>query len=155
MAWSPNRSPRGTWKPEFIVVHVTDGGGSGAHTWMMDDRSEVSAHFLVYEDGRIEQLVPLSNAAWHCGTVRNPTKIGAPLLHPGANPNLYSIGIEFAGKGNQTTWPEPQLRAGGTLLQLLGYPKLPVLLHRDIRSNKTCPGTLPITRLLEMAEEAS
>ena len=51
---------------------------------------EVSAHYVVEEDGRVLQLVPESRRAWHAGksfwageTDMNSASIGIEIVHPG------------------------------------------------------------------------
>lgn len=79
---SPNYSARlpGV-KPHLIVIHDTEGGCGGSVNWFTQKRSEVSAHFVVSEDGsQVIQCVALADKAWHACFY-----------------NSMSIGIEMAG----------------------------------------------------------
>jgi N-acetylmuramoyl-L-alanine amidase len=64
---SPNFGPRNNRIiPDAIILHYT-GMASGA---LAEDRlcnieAEVSAHYIVHEDGRIVQMVPEEARAWH------------------------------------------------------------------------------------------
>ena len=78
---SPNFSSRGGQSIRLIVVHDTEGSYAGAVGWFTMPRSQVSAHFVMREDGaEVTQMVPLTAKAWHA-----------------CNVNPYSIGIEGAG----------------------------------------------------------
>ena len=59
--------------------------------------SEVSAHYLVLEDGRVIQMVPESRRAWHAGVSfwAGETDI-----------NSCSIGIEIANPGHDFGYPD-------------------------------------------------
>ena len=95
---SPNFGPRNNGiLPDAIILHYT-GMASGA---LAEDRlcnveAEVSAHYLVHEDGRIVQMVPEAARAWHAGA----------SFWAGANDmNSHSIGIEIANAGHPNADP--------------------------------------------------
>ncbi len=50
-----------------IVVHVTEGNFWGSVRWLRNPRAHASSHFVVARNGRIIQLVHLSDIAWHAG----------------------------------------------------------------------------------------
>ena len=50
-----------------IVVHVTEGSFWGSVRWLRNPRAHASSHFVVARNGRIIQLVHLSDIAWHAG----------------------------------------------------------------------------------------
>ncbi len=86
---SPNKQiGRRGFKPEAIVIHITQGNFSGANSWLRNPKSQVSCHFLTKRDGYIEQIVAVENTAWHAGIVKNAKW---SLLKDGVNPNLYTI----------------------------------------------------------------
>ncbi len=77
---SPNFSSR-TAPVDLIVVHDTEGGFAGAVSWFSQKQSQVSAHFVLKEDGtEAVQMVHLDDKAWHAVSF-----------------NSRSIGIEMAG----------------------------------------------------------
>ena len=51
----------------FIVIHVTEGGFLGTVSWLRDPRAHASANFVVSRTGRVQELVPLHDIAWHSG----------------------------------------------------------------------------------------
>lgn len=140
---SPNRwVGRFGYKPEAIVIHITDGSYEGAHSWLLNPKSQVSAHYIIKDDGKYDALVKPTDTAWHCGIVIRPTW---KLLKQGINPNLYTIGIELA----LTSQQKPTLRMMRTLRSLLvemttrfniPIDRDHIVMHREIRANKTCPG---------------
>ena len=83
--------------PDILLLHYTgmpDGQGmSGAERairWLAMPASEVSAHYVVDEDGRITQLVPELRRAWHAGRGAwgeendvNSASIGIEIVNPG------------------------------------------------------------------------
>src|SRR5919199_4963549 len=64
---SPNRtdSNRTARTIDGIVIHVTEGRFLGSVRWLANARSGGSAHFVVSKDGKVVQLVSVTNVAWH------------------------------------------------------------------------------------------
>ncbi|MGL4405197.1 MAG: N-acetylmuramoyl-L-alanine amidase [Notoacmeibacter sp.] len=95
---SPNFGPRNNGIfPDTIILHYT-GMASGA---LAEDRlcnieAEVSAHYLVYENGRITQMVPEAARAWHAG---------ASFWAGATDMNSHSIGIEISNPGHPNADP--------------------------------------------------
>jgi N-acetylmuramoyl-L-alanine amidase len=89
---SPNFGPRrGPFHPDMVVLHYTGmKTGAGAEAWLCNPVSEVSAHYLVHEDGRVVQMVRESDRAWHAGksswrghTDLNSASVGIEIVNPG------------------------------------------------------------------------
>ena len=89
---SPNHNERrGGLRPNCLILHYTGmPTGEGALARLCDPASEVSSHYLVWEDGRIDQLVPETRRAWHAGkafwrgeTDLNSASIGIEIVNPG------------------------------------------------------------------------
>jgi hypothetical protein len=74
-----HRPPRAIDK---VVIHVTEGGFLGSVSWLKNPHAHASSHFVVARDGRIIQLVHLSDIAWHAGNWRV---------------NSESVGVEHEG----------------------------------------------------------
>lgn len=110
VTWAPpggrNFTPALHRKITTIVIHVTDGGSlTGNVSWLIDDKSEASAHYVVSRDGSIVQLVPLHDIAWHSGN---------------KNVNLHSIGIEHVGETyDPAGFPAAEYRASAHLVAWL------------------------------------
>jgi N-acetylmuramoyl-L-alanine amidase len=95
---SPNHGERkGSGAPDMIVLHYTGlPDNEDAIKQLCSPTSEVSAHYVVLQDGRVVQLVAESRRAWHAGTAR----------WAGQNDiNSCSIGIEIANPGHEHGYP--------------------------------------------------
>ena len=90
---SPNFGPRLGDRPiDLIVLHYTGmPSATGALAWLCDPRSNVSAHYFVFEDGRTVQLVAEEWRAWHAGV---------SSWAGDTDVNSRSIGIEIANAGH-------------------------------------------------------
>ncbi|WP_245413460.1 peptidoglycan recognition protein family protein [Mangrovicella endophytica] len=141
---SPNHGERrsGVTEPDMLILHYTGmEDGEMALRWLCSERSEVSCHYLVHEDGRIVQLVPEALRAWHAG---------AGSWKGQADINSRSIGIEIVNPGHDNGYrpfPEPQIAAVIALCQdILARRSIPaerVLAHSDVApSRKIDPGEL-------------
>lgn len=104
---SPNRGERrGRGRADCLILHYTGmHTGEAALKRLLDPASEVSAHYLIWEDGAIDQLVAESERAWHAG--KGSWKGDTDL-------NSASIGIEIVNTGHDggsPPFPEPQIEA--------------------------------------------
>lgn len=114
---SPNFTVRrGVSGPDMVVLHYTGmESAAAAAARLCDPEAEVSAHYLIGEDGTTLQLVAEEMRAWHAG-----------LASWGAvsDVNSHSIGIELANPGHMLGYPpfpEPQMAALERLLgEILG-----------------------------------
>lgn len=114
-----------------LILHYTGMADAGsALQKLCDPTSGVSAHYFVFEDGRILQLVPEGRRAWHAG-------IGAWAGDEDINSS--SIGIEIAHPGHAgglPAFPEAQIAAVTALcadiLSRWPMPPAHVLAHSDV-----------------------
>lgn len=92
----------------MVVIHYTamDSAKAALKT-LCNPQTEVSAHYLIAEDGEVMSLVPEALRAWHAGAGRwgKVTDV-----------NSHSIGIELANDGF-SPFPAAQMDA---LIELLG-----------------------------------
>lgn len=93
-------SDRGLGDINRIVIHVAQGGFASTYQWFKNPAAQASAHYVVSSSGRIAQMVPERDIAWHAGNW---------------DYNLTSIGIEHAGYTNVTHFPDAQYRASAHL----------------------------------------
>ena len=95
---SPNFGPRNNGiLPDAIILHYTGmASGALAEARLCDGSTEVSAHYLVHEDGCIVQMVPEAARAWHAG---------ASFWAGATDMNSHSIGIEIANAGHPDADP--------------------------------------------------
>jgi len=138
---SPNHGERRDgMRPDMIVLHYTGMADPEAALELLKARgSEVSAHYFVFEDGRIIQMVQESRRAWHAGKASwaGETDI-----------NSCSIGIEIANPGHDHGYPEfpkRQIAAVTALCRSIQtrntIPPVRVLAHSDVApGRKQDPG---------------
>lgn len=85
--WSGNRGRAA------IVMHITD--GTDSRGWLCNPASQVSAHFLIRDEG-IYQLVSLHDSAWANGIWQPGHRWrGIPESE---NPNRWTVSIEREGR---------------------------------------------------------
>ena len=100
LAPSPNfGARRGGRGIDMIVLHYTGcPSAEAAELWMCAPESQVSAHYLVEEDGTVVQLVAEEARAWHAG---------AACWDGERDVNSCSIGIEIHNAGHARGAPPP------------------------------------------------
>ncbi len=96
---SPNHGERREGQPpDMLILHYTGMPDTGeALQWLCNPVSQVSAHYFVFEDGRVLQLVPEGRRAWHAG---------AGSWAGERDVNSRSIGIEIANPGHPGGLPD-------------------------------------------------
>lgn len=89
---SPNHGQRAGGVPiDMLVLHYTGmESGGAALARLCDPVAEVSAHYLIEEDGQVLNLVPEHRRAWHAGRASwrgegdiNSRSIGVEIVNPG------------------------------------------------------------------------
>jgi N-acetylmuramoyl-L-alanine amidase len=146
---SPNFDARRA-PPDMIILHYTGmQTGEAALKRLCDYDAEVSAHYLVEEDGRIFRLVPEERRAWHAG---------ASFWKGEHDCNAASIGIEIVNPGHDfgyCPFPESQIEAVIALLDDIRsrwmIPDNKIIGHSDVApARKQDPGELfPWKRLAD------
>ncbi|TNC73063.1 N-acetylmuramoyl-L-alanine amidase [Rubellimicrobium roseum] len=137
MSLSPNHGERrGDARPDLVVLHYTAMASTReALARLCDPVAEVSAHYLIAEDGEVIALVPEERRAWHAGAGR---------WGEVRDINSRSIGIELSNRGTHP-YAQPQMRALEHLLDgLLSRWTIPperVIGHSDMApARKLDPG---------------
>ena len=138
---SPNMDERKDGiAPDMIVLHYTGMPDvEGAIAKLCTAGTEVSAHYVVLEDGRIVQCVPEAKRAWHAGV---SSWAGEEDI------NSCSIGIEIVNRGHDWGYPEFPLRQIAAVIALCRgimlrrkVPSHRVLAHSDVApARKKDPG---------------
>ena len=138
---SPNHDERaGGRSPDMIVLHYTGMlDAKAALDRLCDPLSKVSAHYLVFEDGRVVQMVQESRRAWHAGQ---------SFWSGETDLNSCSIGIEIVNPGHDYGYPDfPKRQIAAVTALCRGIstrntiPPMRVLAHSDIApSRKSDPG---------------
>ena len=137
---SPNFNSREGAPIDMLILHYT-----GMKTCeealerLCDPQAEVSAHYLIDEDGTVHRLVDEDARAWHAGVAswRGETNV-----------NSRSIGIELVNPGHEwgyRDFPARQMQALVPLCQEIigrhGIPARNVVGHSDVApTRKLDPG---------------
>jgi hypothetical protein len=117
-----HRPPRAIAK---IVVHVTEGAFWGSVQWLKNPRAHASSHYVIARNGKIVQLVHLSDIAWHAGNWRM---------------NVRSVGIEHEGfTYGPGGFTDAQYRASARLTAWIGRRALMPLNRRTIIGHAEVP----------------
>jgi N-acetylmuramoyl-L-alanine amidase len=126
--------------PDMIVLHYTGMPDvEGAIARLCTAGTDVSAHYIVLEDGRIVQCVPEAKRAWHAG---------ASSWAGEEDINSCSIGVEIVNRGHDWGYPEFPLRQTAAVIALCrgimlrrNLPSHRVLGHSDVApARKKDPG---------------
>jgi N-acetylmuramoyl-L-alanine amidase len=127
-------------RPDMVVLHYTGmPDAAAALERLRAPASQVSAHYFVFEDGRVIQLVQEAKRAWHAGAASwaGETDI-----------NSCSIGIEIANPGHEYGYPDfpkRQIAAVTALCRSIltrnTIPPARMLAHSDVApARKQDPG---------------
>lgn len=126
--------------PSIVLLHYTGMETmQAAKDRLIDPESKVSAHYLIDEDGSVDNLVPEDKRAWHAGVAYwdHETDI-----------NSYSIGIEIVNPGHEFGYRPfslEQMTAVANLCQgiIARHNIVHVLGHSDVApERKQDPGEL-------------
>ena len=138
---SPNYGARrGVIRPDLLILHYTGMPDcESALRRLTEKSSEVSSHYLVFENGRIVQLVPENKRAWHAGV---------SAWQAESDINSRAIGIEICNPGHDFGYPNfsrKQMKAVIALCKNIvrrnGIRPEHVLAHSDIApTRKQDPG---------------
>ena len=126
--------------PDMIVLHYTGMPDvEGALARLCTAGTEVSAHYVVLEDGRVVQCVQEAKRAWHAGVA---------VWAGEEDINSCSIGIEIVNRGHDWGYPDFPLRQVAAVIALCrgillrrNLPADRVLAHSDVApARKKDPG---------------
>lgn len=115
--WSPNWSnrPNGIKDVWGVILHHTASPGTSAKAiskFFASPTAEVSAHFVIGDDGYTIQCVPLYRAAWHAGSARYDFNRDGRIDMSERAVNTHTIGIELCNRGDgRDDFPDAQVRA--------------------------------------------
>ena len=110
--------------PDMILLHYTGMPDvEGAIARLCTAGTDVSAHYIVLEDGRIVQCVPEAKRAWHAGVA---SWAGEEDI------NSCSIGVEIVNRGHDWGYPEFPLRQIAAVIALCRG----IMLRRNVPSHR-------------------
>ena len=138
-----NFGPRAEGKSiDMLIMHYTGmESGDAALDWLCREESGVSCHYLVFEDGRIVQMVAENLRAWHAGK---------SFWRGESDINSCSVGIEIVNCGHEfgyRAFPDEQISSvinlSRDIIERNAILPQNVLAHSDIApERKTDPGEL-------------
>jgi N-acetylmuramoyl-L-alanine amidase len=97
-------------QPDMVVLHYTGMPDvEGALARLCTSGTEVSAHYVVLEDGRVVQCVQEAKRAWHAGVA---------FWAGEEDINSCSIGIEIVNRGHDWGYPAFPLRQIAAVIAL-------------------------------------
>lgn len=138
---SPNFDDRKGGAADILLLHYTGmRSGEAALERLTSAESKVSAHYVVFEDGRIVQCVPEEKRAWHAGV---SSWAGETDI------NSRSVGIEIVNPGHEFGYADFPLRQTAAVITLCKsilkrHPQIVparVLAHSDVApARKQDPG---------------
>jgi len=132
---SPNfRRGSGTRTINRIVIHITDGWGKidGTVSWFKDPKAQVSAHYIVAQDGEVVQMVKHNDIAWHASRA-NGDSIGIEhearsphefknLGHP--DPGLMPTDVQYCNSAALVNWLCTQFNLPMDRVHILGHSEV-------------------------------
>jgi hypothetical protein len=133
----------------MVIIHTCEGGYSGCWGWLANSKAPASAHYVVKEDGKeITQLVTEANRAWHVSASYDCKLNGSTDCgRQGQSVNNFSIGVEHAGYGSQSSWPAGQIEASAALVcdmtkaHAIARDRFHIVGHGQLQPyNRTDPG---------------
>ena len=139
---SPNFGPRRGTDIDMLVLHYTGmRTAAEALARLCDPAAQVSAHYLIDEDGTVHALVDEEHRAWHAGV---------SSWRGEGDVNSRSIGIELANPGHEfgyRMFAEAQIDAlielATGILARRSIPARNVVAHSDVApTRKQDPGEL-------------
>ncbi len=132
---SPSHGPRrGNGPIDMLLLHYTGmPTAAAALDRLCDPAAEVSAHYLIEEDGTIWRLVDEARRAWHAGE---------SFWAGERDVNSRSIGIELANPGHgpdYRAFPDAQMDALAALAHEI-LRRHPIPPHRVLGHSDVAPG---------------
>lgn len=127
---------------DILLLHYTGmQSAAEAIARLRDPAAQVSAHYLIDEDGTVHRMVPEDRRAWHAGASRWQGE---------SNINARSVGIELVNPGHEwgyRPFPDAQMAALEKLArEIVDRHRIPssrVLGHSDVAPmRKQDPGEL-------------
>jgi N-acetyl-anhydromuramyl-L-alanine amidase AmpD len=114
------------------VIHITDGWGKidGTVSWFKDPKAQVSAHYIVGQDGEIVQMVKHNDIAWHASSAngdsigieheaRSPHEWDKKLGH--TDPGLMPTDIQYCNSAALVNWLCSQFNLPMDRVHILGH----------------------------------
>ena len=122
-----HKSSRNGGKIDHIVIHYTGSRNvNGVIEHFKNGTPRVSAHYIVGQDGRLVQMVPDAEKAWHAGS---------------ASMNARSIGIEHAAEKHDTIAADQAAKSLALIKWLMSVHAIPasqIIPHCCVHQTDCC-----------------
>lgn len=126
---------------QAIIAHTDLGTEKGTINEILNGTRSASYHWYIPRHGKyVIEFVPQEKGAWHAGVVHQPQKDlgvllgGANKIIESGEPNRYSYGICYEGRGDSPT--TEQIATAKLLLKKKGIDHLPIIAHWQVTSYK-------------------
>lgn len=119
-----------------VVIHITDGGANinGTIGWFQNPTAQVSAHYVIGQDGEVVQMVAHNDVAWHARTA-NSHSIG--IEHVANTRGLRPTPAQYCASAALVTWLCDQFGIPADRTHILGHAEA------DPRTSHTgCPNAV-------------
>ena len=118
---SPNfdeRASDSTGAIHLAIIHTCESNYTSCWSWLVNPVSQVSAHYVVNEDGsEISQTVLERDRAWHIAALYDCTlNREHDCWLDSVQSNHFTVGVEHAGFVSQASFPASQLDASAALM---------------------------------------
>ncbi len=158
--------------PDMIVLHSTPSFVKGVNNFY-DETKEVSAHFIINNDGDVKQIVSLDDSAWANGTSLNQDSDvyyrfakNEIVKNRDYNANYYTFSIEHVSVDGELT-DEQYASSKEVIKKIIKYIKEKydydfiiddkhIVGHRDVNPivRTVCPGNkFPMDRIIKELQE--
>jgi N-acetyl-anhydromuramyl-L-alanine amidase AmpD len=103
-----------------VVLHITDGGPNinGTIAWFQNPQAQVSAHYVIGQDGEVVQMVRHNDKAWHAHSA-NSSSIG--IEHVANTRGLMPSAAQLCASAALVTWLCEQYGIGADREHILGH----------------------------------
>lgn len=139
----------GGLSPIGAVLHQAQGNGS-LYGWFNNPAAQVSAHFWIAKDGRIEEYVSTNVVAWH-GVALNAAYVGVETEgfaeEPLTDAQVTAFAAVMAEGHSVHGWPLVEANANGE--PGLGYHRMP-----GSETSTACPSDLRLSTRPEILRRA-
>ena len=146
--WSPTQNFKRGRKEDvsLIVLHITDGQKDlkRAIEHLSKPKNQVSAHFLIGQDGTVVQLVDTEDTAWHASGVNNKS-IGiehcarSPKEFSDEDPGLPMTDEQYQSSALLVNWLCELYNLPKDRNHILGHSELIDEDGKPLSSHRDCP----------------